>query len=237
MPTETYKIRGTKVVSPYPVQLTPAEIRLVHSLEQFFAPENIFADYYLPKLDFNATTKSAAYGARFSRTNVITGAALTQIDCLAINEQGIFVFESKDFSGWIYGRSLDRYWTESLNFGREKHRFYNPIRQNQLHISALAATLASENTTNSSPKPAPFFSFIVFGQNTVLKSITNLPARSHVCTQLTLRSTLSSFTKSISTYFTATEVIALRDHLNRSRITPTELTRQAHINETPHPEM
>lgn len=46
-----YKIRGTKVVSPYPTNLTPGEVRLVFSLEKVFLPERIFADCYFPKVD------------------------------------------------------------------------------------------------------------------------------------------------------------------------------------------
>lgn len=241
MSSESHKIRGTKVTSPYAVQLTPAEIRLIHSLEHFFAPENIFVDYYLPKPDFDATPQSAAYGARFAHTNTTSNTALTQIDCFSINEQGIFVFESKDFTGWIYGCGSDRYWTESLNFGREKHRFYNPIRQNQLHIAALTTTLktksnttSSDNTINHLPKSIPVFSFIVFGQNSTLKSITDLPKQNYVCTQLTLRSTLNRFLESTPTVFSTSEINNLHNFLNRSRIIPDLLTRQTHIIETPH---
>ena len=44
-----------------------------------------------------------------------------------IHEKGIFVFESKNYSGWIFGSADQLNWTQSLQNG-EKHHFYNPIR-------------------------------------------------------------------------------------------------------------
>ena len=37
----------------------------------------------------------------------------TEIDLLMIHEKGIFVFESKNYSGWIFGSSDQLNWTQS----------------------------------------------------------------------------------------------------------------------------
>ena len=79
-----------------------------------------------------------------------------------IHEKGIFVFESKNYSGWIFGSAYQLNWTQSLQNG-EKHHFYNPIRQNQTHIKALSAYLNIPTDC--------FMSYIVFSERCSLKQI------------------------------------------------------------------
>lgn len=88
----------------------------------------------------------------------------TEIDLLMLHEKGIFVFESKNYSGWIFGDSEQLNWTQSLPNG-EKNHFYNPVRQNNTHIKALAAYLG---------KPIEdFVSYIVFSERCTLKKVPN----------------------------------------------------------------
>lgn len=61
----------------------------------------------------------------------------TEIDIMMIHEKGIFVFESKNYSGWIFGSADQQKWTQCLP-NKEKHQFYNPIMQNRTHIKALS---------------------------------------------------------------------------------------------------
>lgn len=86
----------------------------------------------------------------------------SEIDLLMIHEKGIFVFESKNYSGWIFGSADQLNWTQSLQNG-EKHHFYNPIRQNQTHIKALSAYLNIPTDC--------FMSYIVFSERCSLKQI------------------------------------------------------------------
>ncbi|WP_061301142.1 nuclease-related domain-containing protein [Clostridium botulinum] len=60
----------------------------------------------------------------------------TEIDLIYIHETGIYVIESKNYSGWIFGDEKNRYWTQTLKSGK-KERFYNPIMQNKTHIKYL----------------------------------------------------------------------------------------------------
>lgn len=64
----------------------------------------------------------------------------SEIDLLMIHVKGIFVIESKNYSGYIFGSKDQLYWTQSLN-KKTKQRFYNPIKQNQTHIKALSEYL------------------------------------------------------------------------------------------------
>lgn len=51
----------------------------------------------------------------------------TQIDHLIISVYGIFIIETKNKKGWIYGSEKKANWTQSI-FGR-KYSFQNPLRQ------------------------------------------------------------------------------------------------------------
>jgi hypothetical protein len=78
-----------------------------------------FSDLYLPRPD---------------------GRGTTQLDHAVVSPFGIFVIETKNYAGWIYGSERQAQWTQTLGWGR-KYRFQNPIRQNHLHIKALAQHL------------------------------------------------------------------------------------------------
>lgn len=63
----------------------------------------------------------------------------TQIDHVLVSRFGVFVIETKDYRGWIFAGSHDRYWTQVLYHA--KFRFQNPIRQNYKHVRAVQELL------------------------------------------------------------------------------------------------
>jgi len=65
-----------------------------------------------------------------------TANGTTQIDHVLISTFGIFVIETKNVKGWIFGGKDDAQWTQVL-FGK-KYRFQNPLRQNYRHTKSLA---------------------------------------------------------------------------------------------------
>lgn len=93
----------------------------------------------------------------------------TQIDLVVPTNVGIFVFEVKDYSGWIFGNGNHDRWTQVLAYGREKHQFYNPIKQNAGHIEALRNT--SEQLQN-----IPIYSIIAFYGSCEIKDLTDVPS-------------------------------------------------------------
>lgn len=64
----------------------------------------------------------------------------TQIDHIVISTYGIFVIETKNYNGWIYGGEESECWTQNI-YGH-KHQFYNPILQNAGHVRTLRRTLS-----------------------------------------------------------------------------------------------
>ena len=68
-----------------------------------------------------------------------------QIDHILINKFGIWIIETKNYAGSIYGQENQREWTQVLGFGNEKHKLYNPIKQNATHIYHLSKYLKVKN--------------------------------------------------------------------------------------------
>jgi hypothetical protein len=63
----------------------------------------------------------------------------TQIDHIFVSPYGLFVIETKNYSGWIFGDQNQPSWTQKIY--RSTHKFQNPIRQNYKHVKALEALL------------------------------------------------------------------------------------------------
>ncbi|MEQ9314410.1 MAG: NERD domain-containing protein [Henriciella sp.] len=64
-----------------------------------------------------------------------TQSGTTQIDHIVISEYGVFVIETKNMSGWIYGNASQKRWTQTLF--RFKSQFQNPLHQNYKHVKTL----------------------------------------------------------------------------------------------------
>ena len=86
----------------------------------------------------------------------------SEIDLLFITPKGIFVIESKNYSGWIFGDEYSQYWTQSLP-NKQKNRFYNPVKQNRTHIKWLRNYLGEDVFC---------YSLIVFSVRCELKNVT-----------------------------------------------------------------
>lgn len=66
----------------------------------------------------------------------------TQMDHVLVSVFGIFLIETKNMRGWIFGGEKDNTWCQSI-YGH-KNRFQNPLRQNYRHIDCLAEFLSLE---------------------------------------------------------------------------------------------
>lgn len=73
-----------------------------------------------------------------------TKKGLTQIDHVIVTPVGIFVIETKNYLGKIYGKQFDKDWTQYNN--GQKTYFYNPIKQNYGHVMALMELLKAHST-------------------------------------------------------------------------------------------
>jgi hypothetical protein len=63
----------------------------------------------------------------------------TQVDHVLVSKYGIFVIESKHYSGWIFANASWSTWTQVIYY--YKQSFQNPLRQNYKHIKAIQKVL------------------------------------------------------------------------------------------------
>ena len=83
-----------------------------------------------------------------------------QIDHILINENGVFVIETKNYYGVINGKEEDSFWTRSyFEKGKRKTiKFHNPVKQNMSHIRSIVRLIGRDY---------PLYCFVVFTQNNV----------------------------------------------------------------------
>lgn len=107
---------------------------------------------------------------------------MTQIDHVLLSPHGIFVIETKNYTGWIFGSEDQRNWTQTIY--KKKSRFYNPVMQNNTHIKALQNYLNMDVT---------FHSIIVFSNAATFKF--NEPfQQAHVIQTKHLKRTIKQYT-------------------------------------------
>lgn len=63
----------------------------------------------------------------------------TQIDHILLSPYGIFVIETKNYKGWIFGGEHQKTWTQKLF--KQSFKFQNPLHQNYKHVKVLQSVL------------------------------------------------------------------------------------------------
>ena len=66
----------------------------------------------------------------------------TQVDHIVISRFGVFVIETKNMAGWIFGDPVSTNWTQVIF--EKKSTFPNPLRQNYGHLKAVQSALGIE---------------------------------------------------------------------------------------------
>ena len=136
----------------------------------------------------------------------------SEIDVLYITTKGIFVIESKNYSGWIFGKEYDDYWTATLPAGKGrsiKNKFYNPIKQNKGHIKYLSDFLQKEYPD----KGYKLFSLIVFSERCKFKDI-SIKQSTYVMQRNVLYSEMNKILKDEEISLTNVQVDELYEKLN-----------------------
>ncbi|MCQ2526766.1 MAG: NERD domain-containing protein [Lachnospiraceae bacterium] len=130
----------------------------------------------------------------------------TEIDVLMIHTSGIYVFESKNYSGWIFGSEYQKTWTQTLPSGRKSHKehFLNPIMQNKLHIKWLQ---------NQIGENSPVHSIIVFSERCTLKKVEVSSSNIHVINRNRVKITVDNIAAKTVLGLSATQVVEIYDKL------------------------
>ena len=93
-------------------------------------------------------------------------AGTTQIDHILLSPFGIFVIETKNYKGWIFGGERQKMWTQKIY--KKSYKFQNPLHQNYKHMKVL------QNVLSDIVEPEYLHSVIVFMPESEFK--TEMPA-------------------------------------------------------------
>ena len=96
----------------------------------------------------------------FKNVTLPTEDGSTQIDHVIVSRYGVFVIETKNMKGWIFGGPQQKTWTQKIY--RHTTKFQNPLHQNYKHTQTLQAALELD--------PDKMFSVVVFVGGSAFKT-------------------------------------------------------------------
>ena len=136
----------------------------------------------------------------------------TQIDHILVSRFGVFVVETKNMKGWIFGSTNQKQWTQKIF--RHTSRFQNPLHQNYKHTRTLANCLGLADDK--------LFSVVVFVGEATFK--TTMPDN------VTYGSRLIRYIRSKNDeLLTEQEVTAVVANIQAGRLKPSFQTNREHI--------
>lgn len=148
----------------------------------------------------------------FSDVTIFTDDGTTQIDHIYVSPFGIFVVETKNLRGWIFGGKNQAQWTQIIY--KKKSKFQNPLRQNYKHIKSLESALRL-------PLNA-FKSVVVFTGDCTFK--TEMP--DEICT----RSDLIDYIRSIDTRILSdSQIIKICAQINSIKLDASSRGHRDHV--------
>lgn len=111
---------------------------------------NLLIKFFLDKNDYHL----------IKNVTLPTEDGTTQIDHIIVSKFGIFVVETKNMKGWIFGSENQKQWTQQLF--KHKSKFQNPLHQNYKHVKTLEDCLSAKNDS--------VFSVIIFIGDSTFKT-------------------------------------------------------------------
>ena len=142
-----------------------------------------------------------------------TAHGTTQIDHIIVSTYGVFVIETKNMKGWIFGGARQNTWTQKIY--RYTYRFQNPLHQNFKHVETLKAILELSDQQ--------LFSVVVFVGSATFK--TEMPE--NVIHGKDLIRTITSKNRQV---LLSTDVQMILSKIESARLTPSRATTRVHIN-------
>ncbi len=80
----------------------------------------------------------------FNNVLISNNGRTAQMDHVVVSRYGIFILETKDKTGWIFGDENQKEWTQVIF--QDRYRFQNPLRQNYFHTKSLSGLLGIDHS-------------------------------------------------------------------------------------------
>lgn len=180
----------------------------VNLLIKFFLDKN---EYHLIK---NVTLPTLADEANEVQAQ---STGTTQIDHIIVSKYGIFVVETKNMKGWIFGSANQKQWTQQIY--KHKSKFQNPLNQNYKHLKTLESALNIELVSSSNV----LFSVIIFIGDSTFK--TKMPENVRFA-----RGGIEFIKSKTEIIFNAEEVTSIIEQIESGRLVRSFKTDRKHLN-------
>ncbi|MDP2417341.1 MAG: NERD domain-containing protein, partial [Hydrogenophaga sp.] len=136
----------------------------------------------------------------------------TQIDHIIVSEFGVFVVETKNMKGWIFGSPNQKTWTQKIY--KHSNKFQNPLHQNYKHLKTLETLLGLTEQQ--------LHSVIVFIGDSTFK--TEMPEN------VTYGGGYARYIKSkITPVLTASQVVEITKKIEQGRLAASFKTNREHV--------
>jgi len=136
----------------------------------------------------------------------------TQIDHIIVSRYGIFVIETKNMKGWIFGGEHQKTWTQKIY--KHSSKFQNPLHQNYKHTKTIESLLELETDK--------IFSIVTFVGDSTFK--TEMP--NNVTHGGRFISFINSKTNKV---FTKKEVDKIVSMIENGQLSKTRKTHKVHV--------
>jgi restriction system protein len=163
---------------------------------------NLAANFFLDKKIYTL----------FKNVTLPTEDGTTQIDHVIVSIYGVFVIETKNMKGWIFGDPKQNMWTQKIY--RHTSKFQNPLRQNYKHTQTLQSALELD--------PEKVFSLVVFVGDSEFKT----PMPDNV---VYLGGYLRFIKSKTQPVLSDSEVLAICARITSGRLKPSLKTHREHV--------
>lgn len=136
----------------------------------------------------------------------------TQIDHIYVSKYGVFVVETKNMRGWIFGSEKQAQWTQKIY--KQSFKFQNPLRQNYKHTKTIESAIDVPADT--------VHSVVVFTGESIIKT----PMPENVTQGIGFAKYIKSFKQEV---LTNEQVEMVCDQLKEGRLEPSFKTHRQHV--------
>jgi hypothetical protein len=146
-------------------------------------------------------------GLSFHNLMLGTGDQSTQLDNLLITSKAVYVIEVKNYAGRVYGGQYQDQWYQTIRYDNKrrgrggriytkthiaKNSFFNPIKQNLIHVNAIKQSIQSIQSL-------PLFNVVVFMNRTNITNVEMKDDTAYVINRRHLRRLVKQKEKELNT--------------------------------------
>jgi hypothetical protein len=160
-------------------------------------------------------------GLSFHNLMLGTGDQSTQLDNLLITSKAVYVIEVKNYAGRVYGGQYQDQWYQTIRYDNKrkgrggrtytkthiaKNAFFNPIKQNLIHVNAIKQSIQSVQSL-------PLLNVVVFMNRGNISNVEMKDGSSYVINRRHLSRLVKRKEKELN--FQAVDLVLIQDELTK----------------------